>query len=87
MHSAVAGAFGTSRSMLGPLCRLCAVPLGAVVSLCACSAQQLYAAGQAWQKTECSRIADAGQRKRCYDSTAMSYEDYQRELKQAQGSP
>jgi hypothetical protein len=44
-----------------------------------CSAQQLYGAGQAWQKNECLRIIDAQDRSRCLSSTATSYEQYKRE--------
>ena len=44
-----------------------------------CSAQQLYGAGQAWQKSECLKIIDAQDRSRCLSSTATSYEQYKRE--------
>ena len=44
-----------------------------------CSAQQLYGAGQAWQKSECLKIIDAQDRSRCLSSTATSFEQYKRE--------
>jgi hypothetical protein len=44
-----------------------------------CSSPQLYGAGQAWQRTECSRYPDPEQRQRCMASTAMSYDEYQRQ--------
>ena len=47
--------------------------------LTACSPQQLYGGGQAWQKNECSKLADAAERKRCMDSTQKSFEDYRAE--------
>jgi len=54
--------------------------------LCACSSQQIYNAGQAWQKNECSRINDAQERSRCMSSTSTSYEDYVRQQQAAQSS-
>jgi hypothetical protein len=53
--------------------------LAAPVIFGGCSAQQLYGAGQAWQKNECLKIIDAQDRSRCLSSTATSYEQYQRE--------
>jgi hypothetical protein len=44
-----------------------------------CSSQQLYGAGQAWQKTECQRLPDADQRARCLKSSATSFDEYQRQ--------
>ena len=44
-----------------------------------CTSPQLYGGGQAWQRTECQRIQDFQQRKRCLDSAALSYEEYQKQ--------
>jgi hypothetical protein len=43
-----------------------------------CSAQQGFAAGQAHQRQQCSRIADPGDYQRCMEKTRGSYEDYRR---------
>ncbi|HJV80324.1 MULTISPECIES: hypothetical protein [Oxalobacteraceae] len=51
----------------------------ATVSLSACSSQQLYGAGQGWQRLECNKINDAAERSRCMASTSGSYEDYKRQ--------
>jgi hypothetical protein len=48
-------------------------------ALGACSSQQLYGAGQAWQRNECTRIPDVDQRQRCFQSTATSFDEYQRQ--------
>jgi len=55
--------------------------------LAACSSQQLYSAGQAWQRTECHKLNDAQDRNRCLASSATSYEQYQRESKAATSRP
>ncbi|MCW5632216.1 MAG: hypothetical protein KIT17_02680 [Rubrivivax sp.] len=43
-----------------------------------CASPQLYAAGQQWQRNECRKLPPAEQ-DRCLKSTAMSFEEYQRE--------
>jgi len=55
--------------------------------LAACSAQQLYGAGQAWQKQECNKIVDAQERGRCMASTKGSYEDYRRQTEATRAQP
>jgi hypothetical protein len=60
---------------------LLALPL--TVALGACSSQQLYGVGQAWQRNECFRISDQQERSRCLSSTSTSYEQYKRESKAA----
>ena len=52
-------------------CALACAVLGA------CSAQQLYATGQQWQRNECLKIDDRAERQRCEQSHATSYEAYQ----------
>jgi hypothetical protein len=49
------------------------------LALAGCASPQLYGAGQAWQRNECTKIPDAEQRQRCFQSTAMSYDEYQRQ--------
>lgn len=48
-------------------------------ALQACSSQQVYGAGQAWQLRACSRINDAQERSRCMASASTSYEEYKRQ--------
>lgn len=50
-----------------------------VAALGGCTSQQLYGAGQAWQRNECTKIPDPEQRQRCFQSTATSYDEYQRQ--------
>lgn len=52
-----------------------------------CSSQQLYGAGQAWQKTECQRLPDAEQRARCLKSSATSFDEYQRQAAALRARP
>jgi hypothetical protein len=65
-----------------PLC----LAVLALPFLAACSTEQVYGAGQAWQKAECSRIIDAQERSRCMASTNTSYEDYKRQQEAARSS-
>jgi hypothetical protein len=58
--------------------------LGALGALGACSAQVLYATGQAWQKQECHKLPYGDERMRCQTSTASSYERYRAEAEAAQ---
>ena len=57
------------------LASLLAVALGA-----ACSSQQTYATGQAWQRGECNKIIDMQDRQRCVARSNDSYETYQRQV-------
>lgn len=56
-------------------------------SLSACSSQQFYGAGQAWQHNTCNRISDMQERNRCMASANRSHDDYQRESEAVKGSP
>jgi hypothetical protein len=51
--------------------------------LTACSWQQLYGVGQAWQRNECFKINDQQERSRCLSSSSTSYERYKREAEAA----
>ena len=45
----------------------------------ACTTQDFYNTGQAWQKQECLRLKDLDERRRCEKSTAVSYDRYRAE--------
>ncbi len=49
--------------------------------LTGCTAQQLYASGQSWQRNECFKLVDNIQREQCLASTWMPYDQYERELR------
>jgi hypothetical protein len=55
-----------------------------VLNLAACSGQQTYGIGQAWQRNQCFKIDDAQERSRCLESADTSYEQYRR---QSAGAP
>jgi hypothetical protein len=63
--------------------KLSAWSLGTSLFLSACSSQQLYNAGQAWQQNQCNKMEDATERNRCMASAKTSYDDYQREAEAA----
>jgi hypothetical protein len=58
---------------------LAALPLLAAMSLCACTTEQAYGTGQAWQRNQCSRIPDKAEYDRCMSATNASYEAYKRQ--------
>lgn len=63
-----------------PLASLAAVAaMAALATLAACSSQQLYEAGQGWQRQECEKILDAQERGRCIAATRNSYDSYKRQ--------
>jgi hypothetical protein len=50
-------------------------------ALCAaCSTQQTYATGQAWQRGECNKIIDTQDRRRCMERANESFDTYQRQV-------
>ncbi len=59
---------------------------GSALVLVGCSSQQLYGAGQAWQRSECQRIVNAEERNRCMQSTARSHDEYLKEAAAAKGA-
>jgi len=52
----------------------------------ACSSQQAYGTGQAWQRNECNKINDNQERSRCMASANTSYDDYKRQSDAAKGA-
>lgn len=57
----------------------------AASALGACTSRQLYNAGQQWQANECRKLP-ASEQPRCRASSAMSFEDYQREAAAARAA-
>jgi hypothetical protein len=53
--------------------------------LSGCSSRMVYQSVQGWQQQECRKLPDAAERQRCLDSTAGSYDEYQRQREAAQG--
>jgi hypothetical protein len=49
-----------------------------VPALSACSTEALYGTTQAWQRNQCERLMDRGDRERCLSRTAVPYEQYKR---------
>ena len=60
--------------------------LAITLALAGCSSPQLYGAGQAWQRNECTKIQDMEQRQRCFKSTAMSHDEYLRQQEAAKAA-
>jgi hypothetical protein len=50
-------------------------------ALSGCSSQQMYASGQGYQRNQCERLPDMGERQHCLEKANMSYEQYRRETK------
>lgn len=63
--------------------RLAIVCLAAILfsALPACSSQQMYASGQGYQRNQCERLPDMGERQRCLEKANVSYEQYKKETK------
>jgi len=78
-----AGTQAADRTMRN--CPLLAV-LCVVLNFGACSTEQAYGVGQAWQRNECFKINDAQERGRCLASTGASYEDYKRQSEAVKGT-
>jgi hypothetical protein len=62
--------------MSGRICSVAAVLLLAS----ACTWQQAYYVGQAWQRSSCTRLVEQTERDRCLGNANMSYEDYRRQV-------
>jgi hypothetical protein len=52
-------------------------------SSAACSNQQVYGIGQAWQRNECFKIDDAQERSRCLETADTPYYEYRRQTETA----
>lgn len=63
---------------------LVSLPLLAAMSLCACTTEQAYDTGQAWQRNQCSRIPDRAEYDRCMSGTSTGYESYKRQRETGQ---
>ena len=59
------------------------ISLTGALLLTACTSQEMWRAGQQWQKQECARLKDLDERKRCERSAAISYEQYRAETEAA----
>jgi hypothetical protein len=59
----------------------------ASLGLSACSSQQLYGAGQGWQRAECNKVMDSQERSRCMASASTSYEEYRKQSDAAKVRP
>lgn len=60
------------KPLLLPICLL----------LGACSAQQGYYAGQAWQRQDCEKYINKTEHDTCLQRASGSYDDYQRQTRQ-----
>jgi hypothetical protein len=45
----------------------------------ACSSQQAYDTGQAWQRNQCEKLPSMQDRDRCMTQSSPSYDNYKRE--------
>jgi hypothetical protein len=63
--------------------KLLLIALLATSTMSACTAEQVYNSGQAWQQNQCGRYQDKADYDRCKGSTAQSYEAYRREVESA----
>jgi hypothetical protein len=50
-----------------------------VAAFSACTAEQLYGSGQAWQRNQCSRMPDKADADRCAAGTNTTYDTYKRQ--------
>jgi hypothetical protein len=54
------------------------------ISASACTDEQLYRTGQAWQRNQCGHIPDQAQYDRCMRDTHIPYDSYKRETEPQQ---
>jgi hypothetical protein len=50
-------------------------------ALSGCSSQQMYESGKGYQRNQCERLPDMGERQRCLEKANVSYEQYKKETK------
>jgi len=70
-----------------PCSRTLMTALLAAACSTACTTQEAYGTGQAWQKQQCLKLPDLSERQRCERSTAMSYEKYKAEAEALKSKP
>ena len=51
----------------------------AALSLSACTAEQVYGSGQAWQQNQCNQIPDKTEYDRCMSKANTPYDSYKRQ--------
>lgn len=51
-----------------------------LAGLSGCTAQQLYASGQSWQRNECFKQLETTRRNQCLQHTWVSYDQYEHQL-------
>ena len=54
------------------------------LSLSACTAEQAYYTGQAWQRNQCNKLPDKAEFDRCMSGTNTTYESYKRQTEPGQ---
>ena len=52
----------------------------AATSMTACTTEQIYNSGQAWQQNQCGRYQNKADYDRCMSSAAPNYDTYKREV-------
>jgi hypothetical protein len=52
-----------------------------------CSSQQGYAGAQAWQRSQCLKVVDPQERRRCLDAADTPYDTYKRQSEMIKASP
>lgn len=55
------------------------VPLLLAMSLAACTAEQAYYSGQAWQRNQCSKLPDRAKVNRCMEDANTTYDSYKQQ--------
>jgi hypothetical protein len=56
----------------------------ATLSLSACTAEQVYGSGQAWQQNQCGKIPDKAEYDRCMSNANTTYDSYKRQTEPQQ---
>ena len=52
--------------------------IAVLLILTACSGQQIYSTGQAWQMNQCFKIKNSEERSRCLEASDTPYYEYKR---------
>jgi hypothetical protein len=56
----------------------------AALSVPACTAEQVYGSGQAWQQNQCGKIVDKAEFDRCMSKANTTYDSYKRQTEPEQ---